>query len=202
MAIFCASQYPTGNAAMWTGAYLLQNETYFSKVLEEQKKLLHRHGPKIDFDILREMDVLNRCIRETIRLRPNLLNLPRYCHKPFTVTTKEGKEYIIPKGHIIATSPAVSNRLDYVHKNSDRYDPDRYLSVEEEEMASQPFSDISFGGGRHKCPGEAFTYIQLKIIWSCLIRNFELDLASSFPLGNWNGKEKILVHYKRRQLSI
>ncbi|KAF3331292.1 sterol 14-demethylase [Carex littledalei] len=202
MAILFAGQHNTGNAAVWTGAYLLQNKSYFSKVLEEQKELLHRHGSKIDFDILGEMDVLYRCIKEAIRIGSPPIITPRYCQKTFTVTTKEGKEYTIPKGHVVATSPAMANRLDYVLKDPDRYDPDRYLSVEEEEIASRPYSYISFGGGRHPCPGEAFTYIKLKTVWSYLIRNFELDLVSSFPEGNWNGKEKILVCYKRRHLSI
>lgn len=115
---------------------------------------------------------------------------------------KEGKEYMIPKGYIVATSLTMANCIDYVLEDPDRYDPNRYLSIREKEMASQPFSDISFEGGRHPCPGEAFTYMKLKTIWSYLIWNFELYLVSSFPEGKWNGKEKILVHYKRRQLSI
>ncbi|KAF3329289.1 sterol 14-demethylase [Carex littledalei] len=201
-AILFASKHSAGMTAVWTAAYLLQSKAYFSKVLEEQKELLHRHGSKIDFDILGEMDVLHRCIKEAIRLGSTAIITARYCRKAFTVTTKEGKEYMVPKGHIVATPPTIANRLDYVYKDPERYDPDRYLSIEEKEMASRPFSNVSFGGGRHLCPGEAFAYINLKTIWSYLLRNFELELASSFPEGKWNGKEKLLVRYKRRKLSI
>ncbi|KAJ3702629.1 hypothetical protein LUZ61_006334 [Rhynchospora tenuis] len=188
--------------AIRTGVFLLQNKIYFSKALAEQKAVVHRHGSKIDFDILGEMDVLHRCIKEAIRLGSPTIITPRYCQKEFMVTTREGKEYKIPKGHIVATSPVMANRLDYLHNDPERYDPDRYLSTIEKEMSSQLFSDISFGGGRHACPGEAFTYNKLKTIWSYLIRNYELDLDSSFPKGEWNGSDKILVHYKRRQLSF
>ncbi|KAJ4807331.1 Lanosterol 14-alpha demethylase [Rhynchospora pubera] len=201
-AILFVGKHTLSNTAAWTGAYLLQHKTYFSKVLEEQKALLGRHGLKMEFDILREMDVLSRCIKEAARIGYPPIITPRYCRQNFTVTTKEGKEYTIPKGHIVLTSPAVANRADHVFKDPDRYDPDRYLSAEEKKMASQPFSYITFGGGRHTCPGEAFTFIMLKTIWSYLIRNFELELVSTFHKGEWNGKEKILVHYKRRQLSV
>ncbi|KAJ3702628.1 hypothetical protein LUZ61_006333 [Rhynchospora tenuis] len=202
LAILFAGQYNTANAAIRTGVFLLQNKMYFSKALEEQKAVAHRHGSKIDFDILGEMDVLYRCIKEAIRLGSPTIITPRYCQKEFRVTTRDGKEYTIPKGHIVATSPVMASWLDYLHKDPERYNPDRYLSTVEKEMSSQLFSDISFGGGRHPCPGETFTYNKLKTIWSYLIRNYELDLDSSFPKGEWNGSDKILVHYKRRQLSF
>ena len=35
-------------------------------------------------------------------------------HSDFSVTTKEGNNYMIPKGHIVATSPAFANRLPYI----------------------------------------------------------------------------------------
>ncbi|KAJ3696635.1 hypothetical protein LUZ61_000340 [Rhynchospora tenuis] len=193
-----AGKFSTAKAAVWTGAYLLQHKTHLSKALEEQKALLGRHGSKIDFDILREMDVLYRCIKEAIRIGPPPIIIPRYCRKSFTITTKEGNKYMIPKGHIVATSPRVANHADHVFKDPDRYDPDRYLSAEGKEMASQSFSYTSFGGGRHTCPGEVFAYMKLKIIWCYLIRNFELNLASVLTEGEWNGTDKILVHYKRR----
>ncbi|KAJ3696622.1 hypothetical protein LUZ61_000327 [Rhynchospora tenuis] len=63
-----AGKFTTANTAIWTGAYLLQHKTYFSKALDEQMALLGRHGQEIDFDILTEMDVLHRCIKEAARI--------------------------------------------------------------------------------------------------------------------------------------
>ncbi|KAJ4764530.1 Lanosterol 14-alpha demethylase [Rhynchospora pubera] len=170
--------------------------------IKEQKTLLARHGLKIDFDILKEMDVLYRCIKEALRIGITPVIIPRYCHKNFTVSTKEGNEYTIPKGHIVATSLVAAHRVDHVFKDPGRYDPDRHLPAGQKDMPSQPFSFIAFGGGRHTCPGEAFSYLQLKIIWSYLIRNFDLDLVSAFSVGEWDGTDELLVHYKRRHLSI
>ncbi|GLT74728.1 hypothetical protein SLA2020_465110 [Shorea laevis] len=205
IAALFAGQHTSSITSAWTGAYLLRHKEYLSAVLEEQKHLMEKHGDKVDHDILAEMDVLYRCIKEALRLHPPLIMLMRSSHSDFSVTTREGKKYDIPKGHIVATSPAFANRLPHVYKDPDRYDPDRFAVGREEDKVAGAFSYISFGGGRHGCLGEPFAYLQIKAIWSHLLRNFELELVSPFPEIDWNAmvvgvKGKVMVRYKRRQL--
>ncbi|ERN04799.1 hypothetical protein AMTR_s00140p00101200 [Amborella trichopoda] len=38
----------------------------------------------------------------------------------------------------------------------------------------------------HGCLGESFAYLQIKAIWSHLLRNFELEMAGPFPEIDWN----------------
>ncbi|KAJ8475980.1 hypothetical protein OPV22_019707 [Ensete ventricosum] len=186
----------------WTGAYMLRYQKYLTAALEEQREIMRRHGDKVDHDILSEMDVLYRCIKEALRLHPPLIMLLRYSHDDFTIATKDGKEYDIPKGHIVATSPAFANRLPYIYKDPDTYDPDRFTPGRDEDKAAGAFSYISFGGGRHGCLGEPFAYLQIKAIWSHLLRNFEFELISPFPENDWNAmvvgvKGEVMVRYKR-----
>lgn len=207
IAALFGGQHTSSITSTWTGAYLLRYKEYLSAVLEEQKTLMKKHGNKVDHDILSEMDVLYRCIKEALRLHPPLIMLLRSSHSDFSVTTREGKEYDIPKGHIVATSPAFANRLAHLYKEPDRYDPDRFAVGREEDKAAGAFSYISFGGGRHGCLGEPFAYLQIKAIWSHLLRNFELELVSPFPEIDWNAmvvgvKGKVMVRYKRRKLSV
>ncbi|KAL0422873.1 UNVERIFIED_CONTAM: Obtusifoliol 14-alpha demethylase [Sesamum latifolium] len=56
--------------------------------------------------------------------------LLRSLHSDFSVKTREGIEYDIPKGHIVATSPAFANRLPHIYKDPDTYDPDRFAPGE------------------------------------------------------------------------
>lgn len=206
IAALFAGQHTSSITSTWTGAYLLQNKQYLSAVSEEQKKLMAKHGKKIDHDILSEMDTLYRSIKEALRLHPPLIMLLRHSHSDFSVQTRDGKEYDIPKGHIVATSPAFANRLPHIFTNPDSYDPDRFAVGREEDKAAGAFSYISFGGGRHGCLGEPFAYLQIKAIWSHLLRNFEMELISPFPETDWNAmvvgvKGKVMVRYKRRELS-
>ncbi|XP_066355604.1 obtusifoliol 14-alpha demethylase-like isoform X2 [Miscanthus floridulus] len=207
IAALFAGQHTSSITSTWTGAYMLRFKQYFAEAVEEQKDVMKRHGDKIDHDILAEMDVLYRCIKEALRLHPPLIMLLRQSHSDFTVTTKEGKEYDIPKGHIVATSPSFANRLPHIYKNPDSYDPDRFGPGREEDKAAGAFSYISFGGGRHGCLGEPFAYLQIKAIWTHLLRNFEFELVSPFPENDWNAmvvgiKGEVMVNYKRRKLVV
>jgi sterol 14-demethylase len=207
IAALFAGQHTSSITSTWTGAYLLKFQQYFAEAVEEQKRVMKRHGDKIDHDILAEMDVLYRCIKEALRLHPPLIMLLRQSHIDFSVTTREGKEYDIPKGHIVATSPAFANRLPHIFKNPDSYDPDRFAPGREEDKAAGAFSYIAFGGGRHGCLGEPFAYLQIKAIWTHLLRNFEFELVSPFPESDWNAmvvgiKDKVMVNYKRRKLVV
>ncbi|XP_006665026.2 obtusifoliol 14-alpha demethylase [Oryza brachyantha] len=207
IAALFAGQHTSSITSTWTGAYMLRFKQYFAAAVEEQKEVMKRHGDKIDHDILAEMDVLYRCIKEALRLHPPLIMLLRQSHFDFSVTTREGKEFDIPKGHIVATSPAFANRLPHIYKNPDSYDPDRFALGREEDKAAGAFSYISFGGGRHGCLGEPFAYLQIKAIWTHLLRNFEFELVSPFPETNWNAmvvgiKNEVMVNFKRRKLVV
>nr|WAW38271.1 CYP51G1 [Plumbago zeylanica] len=208
IAALFAGQHTSSITSTWTGAYLMTHKNYYSSVVEEQKTLMMKHGEsKIDHDILSEMEALYRCIKEALRLHPPLIMLLRQSHSDFSVTTRGGKEYDIPKGHIVGTSPAFANRLPHIYKDPDTYDPDRFAPGREEDKVAGAFSYVSFGGGRHGCLGEPFAYLQIKAIWSHLLRNFELELVSPFPEIDWNAmvvgvKGKVMVKYKRRKLTL
>merc|ERR1711966_39398 len=64
-------------------------------------------------------------------------------------------------------------------------------------------SYIGFGAGRHGCMGETFAFMQIKTIWSVLIRNFEFDLIGDLPEPDYEGmvvgpKHPCKIRYKRR----
>jgi len=192
----------------WTGAYLLQFRRYLAAAVEEQKEIMKRHGDgRIDHDVLAEMDVLYRCIKEALRLQPPTPIVFRWSHADLAVTTKEGEELIVPKGQIVAASAAVANRLPHVYKDPDAYDPDRFAPGRSEDKAAGALSYISFGGGKHRCIGDAFAYLEIKTVWAHLLRNFELELVSPFPENEWNSmvvgvKGKLMVKYTRRKLVV
>lgn len=57
--------------------------------------------------------------------------------------------------------------------------------------------------GRHRCIGENFAYVQIKTIWSTLLRLYEFDLADGyFPTINYttmiHTPHKPIIRYKRR----
>nr|CAB3462695.1 unnamed protein product [Digitaria exilis] len=204
-----AGQHTSSNASTWTGACLLRQgassntNDYLAAAIDEQKRIMERHGDHLDYGILQEMVTLHCCIKEALRLHPPATVLIRHARKGFTVQTRDGNMYGIPKGHTLATCTTVSNKLPYIYKHPDVYDPSRFGPGREEDKVGGKFSYIPFSAGRHVCLGENYAYMQIKVIWSHLLRNFELELVSPFP-----GEEleklipgprgQVMVSYKRR----
>ncbi|CAD6256639.1 unnamed protein product [Miscanthus lutarioriparius] len=165
----------------WTGARLLSHTECLEAALEEQQQIVKKHGDNIDYDTLLEMSFLHCCIKEALRMHPPAPIFLRKVHKNFTVRTREGYEYEIPKGHTIASPLVINHNIPYIYKDLDVYDPHRFGPGREEDRVGGKFTYNAFSGGRHACPGEAYAYMQVKVIWSHLLRNFELKLVSPFP---------------------
>ncbi|CAN6251186.1 unnamed protein product [Urochloa humidicola] len=201
-----AGKHTSSQSSTWTGACLLSHPRWLLAAIEEQEQIIKKYGDHVDYNALQEMDILQRCIKEALRMHTPTTLLFRKVHKNFTTRTKEGFEYEIPRGHTIISLPMINNYIPYIYKNPNVYDPDRFGPGREEDKVGGKFSYTTFSAGRHACPGEAFAYMQIKAIWSHLLRNFELELVSPFPKTNrWmviagDAEGKIIVSYKRRVL--
>jgi sterol 14-demethylase len=94
--------------------------------------------------------------------------------------------------------------MDGVFKDAHEYKPERFKEPNPEDKAAFG-SFIGFGGGRHGCMGETFAYMQIKTIWSILLRNFDFELVGELPEPDYEGmvvgpKHPCTVRYKRRKL--
>ncbi|XP_037438955.1 obtusifoliol 14-alpha demethylase-like [Triticum dicoccoides] len=207
IAMIFAAKHTTSSTTVWTGACMLSNTKFLIAAVEEQKHIISKYKNQIGYDALLEMDTLHRCIKEALRMHTAVPMLVRKAHKEFKVRTKEGKEYNIPGGHNIVIPTALNNKLACVYSDPHVYDPDRFALGREEDKVGGKYSFTSFSGGRHACPGMVFAYMQIKVIWSHLLRNFDLKLISPYPQVDWSmigllPKGKVMISYKRRQLIL
>jgi len=76
----------------------------------------------------------------------------------------------------------------------ERFDPSRYAPGREEDK--QSFTWLPFGAGRHRCVGAAFAMMQLKAIFSVLLRSFRFELAQP-PDTYRNDHSKMVVQLKQ-----
>jgi sterol 14alpha-demethylase len=200
-----AGKHTSSHSSSWTGACLLGHAKWLAAAMEEQKQLIGKYNDKIDYNVLLEMETLHSCIKEALRMHSPVPFFLLKVRKPYTVRTKQGSEYGIPRGDILVSPTILSSNIPYIYKDPEVYDPCRFLPGREEDKVCGKFSYTVFSAGRHACPGEAYAYMQIKIIWSHLLRNFELKLISPFPQADWakfvpEPKGKLMVNYKRRRL--
>src|SRR5690606_21978970 len=110
----------------------------------------------------------------------------------------EYKGHVIEKGKNVMLCPYVAHRLESVFENAETFNPDRPIP-------ENPFALIPFGGGQRKCVGNAFAILQVKVIFSILLRNYEFELAG--PSGEYaeimpslilRPSDPCILRYRRR----
>lgn len=204
---------------------------------------------------LKDLSLMERCLKETLRLRPPIMAMMRMARTPqvslhiiyislsfllldkiniisnynyltqnFYWRSQTAAGYTIPVGHQICVSPTVNHRLRDTWVDRMEFSPDRYLN--DNPAAGEKFAYIPFGAGelsiwgiliffklvlttllssgRHRCIGENFAYVQIKTIWSTLLRMFEFDLVDGyFPTINYttmiHTPYNPIIRYKRRK---
>ncbi len=194
-----AGHHTTAGSAAWILIELIRHPEILKSVLEELDQLFGVDG-EVTFQSLREIPRLERVIKETLRLHPPLIFLIRKVNKDLKF-----KDYTIKAGKFVCTSPRVSHRIPEIFPDPEKFDPDRYN--EERQEDKQPFSWIAFGGGRHKCTGNAFAMLQLKAIFSIFLRRYEFELVDDpdsyeddFTDMVIQPKEPCKVRYRKRKI--
>jgi len=164
-----AGHHTTSVIASWTLLELLMHPQWMVRIVDELDAM-YADGRDVSYQALREIPLLECALKETLRLHPPLIILMRKAMCDFHY-----KGWTVPAGHLVAASPAVSNRDPDHFPHPDDYVPERYLGDRAEDK--QSFAWIPFGAGRHRCVGAAFAMTQLKAIFSILLRNFEFELS-------------------------
>ncbi|MGH7353493.1 MAG: cytochrome P450 [Candidatus Rokuibacteriota bacterium] len=191
-----AGQHTSAIMSVWTGLLLLEHPEHLPAVLAEQREVLP-DGRIVDLAALRRLVALERCIKEAERMHPPLVMLMRRVLREIAYG-----EYIVPAGDLAMVSPAAGHRIAGVFRDPDRYDPDRFGPGRQEDRAVK-HALIGFGGGHHRCIGSTFAEQQIKVIWSVLLRRFDLTPVrtghrpdySTFVVGP---RPPCIVRYRRR----
>jgi len=180
-----AGHHTTSGTAAWTLIELLRHPTELDAVRAELDELYVANAD-VSYQALREMPRLESAIKEALRLHPPLILVLRVAKEDFEV---QGVH--IAAGKLVGASPAVSNRIAADFPDPDAFVPERYLEPRAEDRAN-PWTWIPFGAGRHRCVGAAFAMMQLKAIFSVLLRSWDFELAQP-PDTYRNDHSKMVV---------
>jgi len=201
IALLFAGQHTSSITATWTGLLLSSHPQFFDEVIAEQRAAQKAVGNNpISFDDCKAMTKLDNAIRETLRMYPPLIMLFRKALEDIHYTSPTTKkEYVIPAGHLVGVAPGAAMRLSNTFKDPDVFDPHRF---ERGEISQHNFSIISFGGGKHGCPGENFGVLQIKTLWHVILKTYEVEFPS-LPPPDYTSmvagpKGPVMVKYRKR----
>ena len=180
-----AGHHTTSGTAAWTLIELLRHPKYMALVREELERL-YANGEEVSYQSLREMPWLQAAIKEALRLLPPLILLLRVAKQEIVL----GDIRVAP-GKLVGASPAVSNKLPESFEEPERFMPERYIDPRQEDLENR-WTWIPFGAGKHRCVGAPFAMMQLKAIFSVLLRTWDLELAQP-PDTYRNDHSKMVV---------
>lgn len=192
ISLMFAGHHTSSGTSSWVLIELLRHPEIYTEVKDELAEL-YADGQEVSFHALRQIPKLENVIKETLRLHPPLIILMRVAQDEFEVAG-----HPIHKGEFVAASPAISNRLADDFPDPDAFQPSRYDKPREEDVLHR-WTWIPFGAGRHRCVGAAFATMQIKAIFSVLLREYEFDMTQ--PADSYrNDHSKMVVQLARPAL--
>lgn len=184
-----AGHHTTSGTAAWTLIELLRHPEELAAVRAELDELF-ADGEGVSYHALRAMPRLEAVVKEALRLHPPLILLLRVAQEDIEVGGR-----LIRAGKMVGASPAISNRIPEAFDDPEVFRPGRYLE-EPPADADNPWNWIPFGAGRHRCVGAQFAMMQIKAIFSVLLRDWDFQAAQ--PLEDYrNDHSKMVVQLQQ-----
>ena len=128
----------------------------------------------VDYDGVLGLEVLDRVMKESMRLCSPVPSLPRVAVRD---TALGG--YHIPAGSFVTVSPYMNHYLPELWPDPTRFDPDRF-APERREDRSHRMAFEPFGAGVHKCIGMHFAGMQVRAIFHELLRGYRWSVPDDY----------------------
>uniref|UniRef100_A0A6C0C9P0 Cytochrome P450 n=1 Tax=viral metagenome TaxID=1070528 RepID=A0A6C0C9P0_9ZZZZ len=147
---------------------LMANPEYWYRIRDETKMYVENddlHG------MLKSVKLLDATFWETCRASSSFLPVLRYASTP----NESLGEYYVGQNILIGLCAPLLSANDEsarnIFKDPERYDPERFLEPRNEKTSSGHI--VTFGGGRHMCPGRNFAKMEMEMAVVYLVNNFD-----------------------------
>lgn len=192
LTLLLAGEDTTAISLAWTMPYLAGDPALQRRLQSEADRLLGRAPVCSSLDMLRELDVFEAVVYESLRLRPTVA---AYFLEPNQDQVVHG--VAVPAGTPVwfTTRP---DMLDARHFSQPLdFKPERWLRgsaaaaalapgaavpppgcpMHAGAPAHNPRAHLQFGAGPRVCPGRHLALTEMRLVLSMLMRNFEVELA-------------------------
>nr|WDY85977.1 cytochrome P450 6HY3 [Pagiophloeus tsushimanus] len=191
--LFYRAGFETSSSTMTFAFFeLAQNPDIQEKLREEILSTLEKHEGNITYDVLMEMEYLDKVIKESLRKYPVVSMLPRICTKDYKLPDSD---IVIEKGTRVHV-PIIGIHLDpEYYPNPAQFNPENFSP---ENKAKRPdFTWIPFGEGPRQCIGLRFGIMQSKVGLVSLLKDFRFTLDSTMKPPYESDKGSLVYMFKK-----
>ncbi|MEN1727668.1 MAG: cytochrome P450 [Pseudomonadota bacterium] len=163
---FLAGHETTASVLTWTFFILSQQPETVARLRREVEEVVG-DGP-LRFEHVKKLALVRSVFREALRLYPPITFIPRVATESTRIAGRR-----IKRGAMVMISPWTTHRNALLWDHADRFDPDRFLSGNEQSEKENTF--LSFGLGPRVCIGAAFATIESGLILASLVRRYDFE---------------------------
>lgn len=178
--VLMGGQHTSAATSAWFLLHLAEKPELQEEIYQEIMKVTG--GEDVTYDDLQEMPLVNNVIKETLRMHMPLHSIFRKVKNPLPVP---GTSYVVPKGHHVLVSPGFAMTNENYFPQPEVYNPHRWdedstsKAAQDSSTVDYGFGAVSkgvsspylpFGGGRHRCLGEQFAYVQLGVLLTTFVK--------------------------------
>ncbi|KZV83351.1 cytochrome P450 [Exidia glandulosa HHB12029] len=166
---------------------------YQEALRQEVHEVLSRHGwTKPAMEKMRKMDSL---LRETQRYHGlGALSMTRLAMQDFTFS--DGTH--VKKGQLVAAASRATHYDGSIYPEPDKFDGFRFYNENEEKedelslpnrLVSTSFDFLTFGTGRHACPGRFWAANEMKAMMAYMLTHYDMKMEheGEVPKEQWFG---------------
>jgi cytochrome P450 len=163
--LLIAGHETSSNALTWTLFLLDQHPEVLAAVVDELDGVLHGDAPTVAQ--LNQLPLLERVIKESMRLLPPASLMSREAQAPFQLGP-----YQLPKGAFVMWSPYITHRIAALYSQPQHFLPQRWETID-----PSSYEYIPFGAGPRMCIGMTFALMEIKIVLALLLQHLRFQLA-------------------------
>ncbi|XP_055321750.1 cytochrome P450 4c3-like [Sitodiplosis mosellana] len=168
-AFLIAGYETSSNTVAYTVLVLAMHPQIQEQVFNELRSIFDTPDEQTTYDHIQKMHLLDRVIKETMRLCPTAPFIERT-----SSTDVQISDCVIPKNTFIVTMfYTLHRRRDIWGDNANDFNPDNFLP--ENVQSRHPFAYQPFGGGSRNCIGHQYAIFSLKVMLSALLRNYKFN---------------------------
>jgi cytochrome P450 len=170
-----AGSETTGHVMAWT-PYILAENTDMQERLRTDLLALKQKG-----EVLYSSPLVLAIVRELLRLKTSTPQMGAECAVKQTLTTSDGRVLDIAPGTLCVSLYREANLFEPLINNAKAFDPYRWLTADETQMALLQARQRPFGDGPRVCPGQNLAYLELQHFVAQFLCTFRSSLVPGAP---------------------